>query len=79
MDFLPNEERVRKFQLICFEFETYVHQQEEKTEDDENDASDASTYEGDFIEDDEYIKRLVAVNTAKFNAGRVRELCFQTK
>jgi hypothetical protein len=55
-----------------------VHQQEEKIKDDEN-ASDASTYEGDFIEDDEYIKRLVAVNTAKFNAGRVRELCFQTK
>ncbi len=69
---------MRKFQLICLEFETYVHQQEEKIKDDEN-ASDASTYEGDFIEDDEYIKRLVAVNTAKFNAGRVRELCFQTK
>ena len=78
MDFLPNEERVRKFQLICFEFETYVHQQEEKTEDDENDASDASTYEGDFIEDDEYIKR-VAENNAKLNAERVRELCFQIK
>jgi hypothetical protein len=78
MDFLPNEERVRKFQLICIEFETYVHQQEEKTEDDENDDSDA-TYEGDFSEDDEDIKRFVAENNAKLNAERVRELCFQIK
>ena len=69
---------MRKFQLICLEFETYVHQQEEKTEDDENDDSDA-TYEGDFSEDHEDIKRFVAENNAKLNAERVRELCFQIK